>query len=99
MEKLAAMDLYDGTTDPEDHILHVETMLDYHFINGAIKCRIFPTTLKGGAKTLYKSLSRNSIHSWADFKDKFSHHFTASHRNPKTEASLETIVQGPNESL
>ncbi|XP_058774283.1 uncharacterized protein LOC131648549 [Vicia villosa] len=93
------MDHYDGTTDPEDHVLSVETMLDYHSVSGAIKCRIFPTTLRGGAMTWYKNLPRNSIRSSAEFKDKFSHHFTASCRHPKTEASLEAIVQGPTESL
>ncbi|XP_058776739.1 uncharacterized protein LOC131651084 [Vicia villosa] len=92
MEKPPEMDLYDGTTDPEDHILSVVTMLDYHSVSGAIKCRIFPTTLRGGAMTWYKNLPRNSVRSWAEFKDKFSHHFTASRRHPKTEASLEVIV-------
>ncbi|XP_058730435.1 uncharacterized protein LOC131602338 [Vicia villosa] len=49
--------------------------------------------------TWYKNLPRNSVRSWAEFKDKFSHHFTGSRRHPKTEASLEAIVQGPTEPL
>ena len=47
----------------------------------------------------YKSLPDESITSWKQLGRIFSRHFTASHRHPKSEASLEAIIQGRDESL
>ncbi|XP_058757971.1 uncharacterized protein LOC131631207 [Vicia villosa] len=62
MEKPPALDHYDGTTDPDDHIRSIEAVMDYHV-------------------------------------DLFLSHFTASRRQPKSEANLEAVIQGTNESL
>ncbi|XP_058741460.1 uncharacterized protein LOC131613841 [Vicia villosa] len=89
MEKPPALDQYDGTTDPDDHIRSIEAVMDYHVVRGSIKCRIFPTTLRKGAMTWYRNLPPDSIHSWTELKDLFLSHFTASRRQPKSEANLE----------
>ncbi|XP_058724210.1 uncharacterized protein LOC131595762 [Vicia villosa] len=99
MEKPPALDQYDGTTDPDDHIRSIEAVMDYHVVRGSIKCRIFPTTLRKGAMNWYRNLPSNSIHSWTELKELFLSHFTASRRQPKSEANLEAVVQGPNEPL
>src|SRR3954467_6898393 len=99
MEKPPALDHYDGTTDPDDHIRSIEAVMDYHVVRGSIKCRIFPTTLRKGAMTWYRNLPPNSIHSWAELKKLFSNHFTASRQQPKSEATLKAVIQGPNEPL
>ncbi|XP_058741193.1 uncharacterized protein LOC131613551 [Vicia villosa] len=99
MEKPPTLDLYDGTTDPDDHIRSIEAVMDYHVVRGSIKCRIFPTTLKKGAMTWYMNLPPNSIHSWAELKKLFSNHFTTSRRKPKSEATLEAVIQGTDEPL
>ncbi|XP_058777898.1 uncharacterized protein LOC131652136 [Vicia villosa] len=99
MEKPPTLDLYDGTTDPDDHIQSIEAVMDYHVVRGSIKCRIFPTTLRKGAMTWYKNLPPNSIHSWSELNKFFSNHFTASRRQPKSEATLEAVIQGANEPL
>ncbi|XP_058783321.1 uncharacterized protein LOC131657997 [Vicia villosa] len=49
--------------------------------------------------TWYKSLPDESITSWKVLGKLFSRHFTASRRHPKSEASLEAIIQGKDESL
>ncbi|XP_058761565.1 uncharacterized protein LOC131634955 [Vicia villosa] len=49
--------------------------------------------------TWYKSLPDESITSWRVLGILFSRHFTASRRHPKSEASLEAIIQGKDESL
>ncbi|GAU44962.1 hypothetical protein TSUD_28970 [Trifolium subterraneum] len=61
--------------------------------------KIFPTILVEGAMAWYKSLPEGFITSWKDLCKQFANHFTASRRHPKTEASLEAIVQGKNETL
>src|SRR3954469_13042920 len=99
MEKPPALDHYDGTTDPDDHIRSIEAVMDYHVVRGSIKCRIFPTTLRKGAMNWYRNLPPNSIHSWTELKDLFLSHFTASRRQPKSEANLEAVIQGTDEPL
>ncbi|XP_058760264.1 uncharacterized protein LOC131633581 [Vicia villosa] len=49
--------------------------------------------------TWYRNLPPNSIKSWAELKEPFLSHFTASRRQPKSEANLEAVVQGTNEPL
>ncbi|XP_058753839.1 uncharacterized protein LOC131627021 [Vicia villosa] len=49
--------------------------------------------------TWYRNLPPNSIHSWTKLKELFLSHFTASRRQPKSEANLEAVVQGTNEPL
>ncbi|XP_058741220.1 uncharacterized protein LOC131613581 [Vicia villosa] len=49
--------------------------------------------------TWYKSLPDESITSWKVLRKLFSIHFTASRRHPMSEASLEAIIQGKDESL
>src|SRR4051812_11819983 len=49
--------------------------------------------------TWYKSLPDESITSWKVLGKLFSRHFTASCKHPKSEASMEAIIQGKDESL
>ncbi|XP_058732729.1 uncharacterized protein LOC131604300 [Vicia villosa] len=78
---------------------NIDALLDYRGVPEAIKFRLFPTTLRKGAMTWYKSLPDESITSWKVLGKLFSRHFTASRRHPKSEASLEAIIQGKDESL
>ncbi|MCH83027.1 hypothetical protein A2U01_0003841 [Trifolium medium] len=94
LEKPPPVDVYDGTSDPGDHIENIEAVLYYRGVRGAVKCTLFPTTLKKGAMNCYKSLPPGSIDSSRGHCHQFTAHFTASRRQPKTEATLEAIVQG-----
>ena len=68
-------------------------------MKGAIKYRLFLTTLRKGAMTGYKILPFESIISLKQLGNIFSRHFSASRQHPKSEASLEPIIQGRDESL
>ena len=93
------MDSYDGTSDRDEHIENIEVVLTYRSVRGAIKCKLFITTLRRGAMTWFKNLRRNLIDTWGDLYHEFTTHFTASRTQPKTVASLEAIVQGRSEPL
>jgi len=71
------MDSYDGTTDSDEHIENIEAVLTYRSVQGAVKCKLFVTTLRRGAVTWFKNLQRNSIDSWSDICYEFTTHFTA----------------------
>ncbi|CAL5186312.1 unnamed protein product [Lathyrus oleraceus] len=84
MEKPPNLAVYDGTTDPDDHVDNVNAMLDYrNDITGHLKCRLFSTTLRKGAMAWYKSLAPESITSWRVMRSMFTRHFTASRRHPQ----------------
>ncbi|KAK2376303.1 hypothetical protein QL285_077105 [Trifolium repens] len=99
LERLPNLPSYDGLTDPDDHVNNFNTILNFRNTSGAIRCRLFPTTLRKGALTWYTSLPPRSVFSWQDFMDQFKHNFTASRKQPKTVATLEAIFQGPKETL
>ncbi|PNX55094.1 hypothetical protein L195_g048720, partial [Trifolium pratense] len=42
LEKPPAMDTYDGSTDPDEHIENLEALLEYRNVRGSIKCKLFP---------------------------------------------------------
>ncbi|MCI33280.1 hypothetical protein A2U01_0054497, partial [Trifolium medium] len=90
---------YDGQTDPDEHIDNINAVLDFHMVSGAIRCRLFPTTLRKEAMSWYQSLAPQSVFSWKDLTEQFCRHFTASRQHPKTVATLEAIFQGKDESL
>ncbi|PNX58956.1 hypothetical protein L195_g059446, partial [Trifolium pratense] len=48
-ERPPALPAYDGFTDLDDNIASINATLDFLRVSGAIKCRIFPTTLRKGA--------------------------------------------------
>jgi len=98
-EKLPHMDSYDGTSDPDENIKNIEVVLTYRAVRGAVKCKLFVTTLRQGAMTWFKNLRRNSIGTWGDLCHEFTTRFTASRTQPKTVSFLEAIVQGRCEPL
>ncbi|CAJ2673127.1 unnamed protein product [Trifolium pratense] len=55
--------------------------------------------IASGAMAWYHSLAPRSVISWMDLTDQFCRHFTASRKQPKTEAVLDAIFQADNESL
>lgn len=81
--KTPQMDSYDGTSDPDEHIENIEVVLTYRSVRGAVKCKLFVTTLRRGAMTWFKNLRRNSIGSWGDLCHEFTTHFTVSRTQPK----------------
>jgi hypothetical protein len=93
------MDSYDETTDLDEYIENIEAVLTYKSVQGAVKFKLFVTTLRRGVVTLFKNLRRNSINLWSDLCYEFITHFTTSRTQPKTLASLEAIVQGRSEPL
>ncbi|CAJ2631771.1 unnamed protein product [Trifolium pratense] len=98
-ERPPPLPAYDGLSDPDEHIASVNATLNFLRVSGAIRYRIFPTTLRKGAMDWYHSLAPRSITSWMDLSDQFRRHFTASRKQPKTEAVLDAIFQADNESL
>ncbi|MCH81530.1 hypothetical protein A2U01_0002319 [Trifolium medium] len=61
LEKPPKLEIYDGTTDPDEHLEHIDTILDYYQAQGPVKWKLFVLTLKGSAMTWFKGLEDDSI--------------------------------------
>ena len=90
---------YSGATDPADHVACFESILDLYGTSDAIKCRMFPATLIGMARSWYGSLPSQSISRFRQLRELFVGQFLANKREAKTLASLYSMTQGPSESL
>jgi hypothetical protein len=55
------LETYDGTVDLDEHVKHMDTVLDYHSAKGAAKFKLFVLTLKGAAMVWFKGLQDKSI--------------------------------------
>jgi len=58
-------DRYNDTTDPDEHMDAYTTHMSLYTSDDAVLCRIFPTSLKGGALSWFTKLPPNSIDSFA----------------------------------
>lgn len=54
--KSLALERYDGTTDPDDHVDAFLTQINLFATNEATLCRVFPITLKEAALSWFRSL-------------------------------------------
>lgn len=68
-------------------------------VTDSVKCRAFPTTLKGLVMVWYSHLPSNYIFSFDDLAARLSVQFATSWVHQKTSATLVNFRQGPSESL
>ncbi|MQL70560.1 hypothetical protein Taro_002870 [Colocasia esculenta] len=96
---LPTIALYDGTTDPADHIHGFESHMVFHRASDAAKYRAFPATLKETARAWFETLPAGSISSFRQLKKSFRDNFLGGRSQPRTAASLLTIRQKKSEAL
>ncbi|XP_074267160.1 uncharacterized protein LOC141590468 [Silene latifolia] len=96
------MTLYDGTTDPLDHINHYKHKMMMipatGSLNEACMCKGFGLTLSGAALQCFVGLPNKSITSFADLVNAFNQQFASSRKPEKQTSDLYQIVQGFKES-
>jgi hypothetical protein len=47
--KPTKLETYYGVADPDEQVEHLDTILDYHRVRAAVKCKLFVLTLKDAA--------------------------------------------------
>ncbi|XP_068224445.1 uncharacterized protein [Palaemon carinicauda] len=97
------MRLYDGTSDPNDHVVHykykmMSMALSQHQWEAGM-CMGFGETLAGPALTLFINSSYRSIGSYQELADKFVGHFASSCGLEKTTDDLNSFQQRRGELL
>ncbi|XP_068490511.1 uncharacterized protein [Phaseolus vulgaris] len=97
--KNLTIDKYDGSTDPDEHIAIYTTQISLYTWNGAVMCRVFPTTLKGAALSWFTRLPPLSIDCFDTLVEKFGAQFATSRPHHLTSIALVNIRQEKGESL
>ncbi|XP_059670852.1 uncharacterized protein LOC132316387 [Cornus florida] len=91
--------LFDGTTDPIDHIYHIQLKMALNTNNDSLMCKCFPTSLAGPALNWFKNLSQGSIASFQDLCDKFISQYYRNKHPAKDVSSLFAMKQHEDERL
>ena len=92
-------DRYDGTTDPDEHMYAYTTHMSLYTSDDGVMCRVFPTSLKGGALSWFTKLPPNSIDSFATLVSKFETQFATRRLHHLTSIALVGIFQEKGELL
>ncbi|CAL9016086.1 unnamed protein product [Prunus brigantina] len=91
--------LYEGLTDPYDHLDNFRYAMEGRGANEATKCRLFPTTLKGAALNWFKRLSPESVGSFSELRRAFLDRYMIISSRLYTANDLSAVRQKTNESL
>ncbi|XP_071911843.1 uncharacterized protein [Coffea arabica] len=97
--KIPNIELYDGSTDPEDHLSVFLTHMCLQTAADALRCKTFPMFLKGKARLWFQGLAPGSIRSFTELARQFAAQFVSSKTYSKNAAHLMAVKQKPDKSL
>ena len=74
--------LYNGRTDPVEHVSHFSQKMAVHSRDEALMCKIFPFSLGPMAMRWFNGLKENSIDSFKKLTQAFGAHFITCSKVP-----------------
>jgi len=89
--------LYDGSTDPDEHLNVYKTQMTLY--TTYVWCKVFPTSLQGEPLTWFTELPPNSIDDFDVLAAKFSTQYATSRPHHMSYMSLLAVQQEKGESL
>ncbi|PWA94888.1 reverse transcriptase domain-containing protein [Artemisia annua] len=99
LKVLTNLKMYDGLSDPDDHLTVFMGTMDIHKLPEPAWCRFFHIALSGAARFWYDNLMPGSIDNFHELKDKFRSNFFQQRRFQKTQAEILGIRQRHDEPL
>ena len=91
--------MYDGSSDPYDHMLHFNQAMILNAEDDRLLCKVFPTSLKGSALAWFHKLMRGSINSFGELWVAFVSQYLCSVRQKGNISSLQAILKREDESI
>ncbi|CAN6702363.1 unnamed protein product [Malus baccata var. baccata] len=91
--------LFEGTTDPVEHIYHFQQQMALEGDDEALMCKLFPSSLSGSSLTLFRQLKPRSIESFTELCEVFISQYVCNRRPRKDVTILFSTKQNVGESL
>ena len=91
--------LYNGRTDPVEHVSHFSQKMAVHSKDVALMCKIFPSSLGPMAMRWFNGLKANSIDSFKKLTQSFGARFITGSRVPLPLGSLLSMSMRDGETL
>ena len=91
--------LYNGRTDPVEHVSQFNQRMVVHSNNETLMCKVFPFSLGPVAMRWFNSLKMNSIDSYKQLIQAFGSHFIANTKVPRPLSSLLSLSMREGETL
>ena len=84
--------LYDGSTDPDDHLIRFARAGQQGEWPMPVWCRMFQQTLDGPAQGWFRCLDPGSIDSWEDLREQFVTRFSLRQRGLRDRTKINRII-------
>ena len=91
--------MYDGSSDPYDHMLHFNQAMILNAEDNRLLCKVFLASLKGPALAWFHKLPRGSINSFSELWAVFVSQYLCSVRKKGNISSLQAILKREDESI
>ncbi|XP_065619762.1 uncharacterized protein LOC136063379 [Quercus suber] len=91
--------IYNGKTDPVEHVSHFNQRMVVHSKDEALMCKVFPSNLGPVAMRWFDSLKADSINSFRELTHAFGSRFVTCQRVAKPLASLLSLSMQEGETL
>ena len=91
--------MYNGQTDPVEHVSHFNQRMTVHSKNEALMCKVFPSSLGPVAMRWFDGLGASSINSFKELTRAFGSHFITCSRVPRPLDSLLSMYMREWETL
>ena len=95
---ILAFTMFNGSTDPYDHMLHYNQAMTLNANNYLLLCKVFLASLRGPALAWFHKLQRNSINTFYELWGAFILQHLCSVRQKRNISSLQTILKHEEES-
>ena len=91
--------VYNGRTDPVEHVSQFNQRMAIHSRNEALMCKVFPSSLGPAAMRWFNGLKTNSIDSYKQLTQAFGSHFVTNCRAPRPLSALLSLSMHDGETL
>ncbi|GJR97038.1 hypothetical protein Tco_0269212 [Tanacetum coccineum] len=95
----ANIKLYDGTTNPEDHLSRFASAANSGEWPMSVWCRMLQQNLDGSARGSFENLSGGSIDGWVELRQQFTTRFSTRRACFKDPTKITKIVRKANETF
>ena len=91
--------MFDGSSDPFDHMLHYNQAMTLNADNDHMLCKVFPASLQGPMLAWFHKLLPDSINSFNELWTVFVSQYLCLVRQRRNISSLQTIVKQEEETI